>query len=68
MNEIKELLIALGGPSNVARKCGLSRSAVSQWVRRQAIPTQHALIVSSLASQFDISLTPEQILQKVYKM
>jgi len=68
MSQIKELLVALGGPSNVARECGLSRSAVSQWIRRDAIPTQHALIVSSLAFKFSIELTPEQILQKVYKM
>ena len=68
MNEIKELLIALGGPSNVARKCGLSRSAVSQWIRRDTIPAHHALEVSDIASKFGIELTPEQVLQKVYKL
>ena len=67
MNEIKELLIALGGPSSVARKCGLSRSAVSQWVRRETIPAQHALAVSDLASSFSVILTPSDILSKFTK-
>ena len=67
MDEISKLLKDLGGPSNVAKSCGLCRSAVSQWVRRGTIPAQHALAVSGLASSLSVILTPSDILEKFTK-
>ena len=42
MNQTRKFIDAIGGQTAVARECGgLSRGAVWQWVRNDAIPLGH---------------------------
>lgn len=67
MSELKSLITKLGGPSKVSRTCEISRSAVSQWIRRETIPAQHVLSVSKLAKENLINLTPTDLLENFTK-
>ena len=67
MSDLKSLIKELGGPSKVSRTCAVSRSAVSQWIRREKIPAAHVLSVSKLAEENFITLTPTDLLKKFTK-
>ena len=67
MSDLKSLINQLGGPSKVSRTCAVSRSAVSQWIRREKIPATHVLSVSKLAEENFINLTPTELLKNFTK-
>jgi len=67
MSEIREFLVSLGGGSEVARKCKVSRSAISHWVKRQSIPAKQALNILTLAAEKNIQLTPTEFLEQFTK-
>ena len=53
-----KLIEHLGGPSAVARLCRVTASAVTNWVRRGAIPAEHHVALWREAVSNDIDWTP----------
>ena len=59
MMTLTELINALGGPSVVAKACGnVNPSAVTNWVRRGAIPAQRHIAVWQMAQDAGLAWAP----------
>lgn len=59
--ELRELIEALGGPSEVAARLKLTPSAITNWVGRKAIPGQHHIAVWALAVEKGVAWEPPGI-------
>ena len=55
---LTELLRALGGHAEVARRLGLRRTAVSMWVRRGEIAAEHRLAIWQMALDAGLDWAP----------
>ena len=55
---IKDLMAELGGQAAVARRLGVTRAAVSQWVAADEVPEARRLGVWDLAVAAGIDWTP----------
>jgi hypothetical protein len=56
--QIRALIKALGGPSEVAAELGLRIAAVGNWSMRDAIPREHHIAVWRLALKRSVAWTP----------
>lgn len=54
----KDLIVALGGPTAVARALGLTASAVTNWQMREEIPRSHSLDIWRIALKAGLDWTP----------
>lgn len=55
---IRELMRSLGGQSEVARRLGVTRAAVSHWVAADALPRERLMQVWVLAAEAEVDWTP----------
>jgi len=67
MSDLKSFIKKVGGNSVVARQCEVSRSAISHWIKRGAIPAKQALSILTLAAEKDIQLSPKEFLEEFTK-
>lgn len=56
--DTRELIRALGGPAAVARKLRRTTSAVSLWLRDNAVPAEHHVTVWNMAAEAGLDWTP----------
>jgi transcriptional regulator with XRE-family HTH domain len=56
--EIKDLMAGLGGQAAVARRLGVTRAAVSQWVAANSVPEARRVDVWTLAVDAGLDWTP----------
>jgi hypothetical protein len=58
MVSTRDLIRQLGGPGSVARACGVSAPAVSNWIARDGIPVERHIPLWRLALQLGVEWTP----------
>lgn len=58
MVTIGELIRQVGGATRVARQCGVSPAAVSNWIMRGSIAAEHRITVWRLATEADVDWAP----------
>jgi transcriptional regulator with XRE-family HTH domain len=55
---VRQLIRALGGGAAVAQRCGVTRQAVSHWVRDDAAPKSHHVTLWTMASEAKLPWQP----------
>jgi transcriptional regulator with XRE-family HTH domain len=55
---IRDLMAKLGGQAEVARRLGVTRAAVSQWVSADAVPEARHIDVWQMAVDAGLDWTP----------
>lgn len=58
--QIKLLIVSLGGNGSVARRCGVTSAAVSNWIGQNAIPREHHLAIWQMALDAGLDWTPPE--------
>lgn len=62
MNTIAEIILALGGPTKVAKATGVSHAArVTDWRRYGSIPVKYWPALQAAAEDHGVSLSYEQL-------
>jgi transcriptional regulator with XRE-family HTH domain len=54
----RQLVRALGGGAAVAQRCGVTRQAVSHWLRAGAVPAVHVPVLAEMALAAGLSWEP----------
>lgn len=58
LRTVNEVISELGGPTAVAAKIGLGKTAVGNWKMRGSIPAEHFLSISILLSERRLKADP----------
>jgi DNA-binding transcriptional regulator YdaS (Cro superfamily) len=58
---VKEIIRALGGPTQVGRRLGLQPQAVSLWTSTGRIPADRVPALEALARELDVDIRAEQM-------
>jgi hypothetical protein len=58
MITVRSLIKQLGGPSEIAARCGISASAVSNWGSRGEVAAGHRITLWRMASEAGLDWTP----------
>lgn len=58
INSIDDLVIELGGPSDLGAQLGISQEAVSNWVVRESIPGGWHMVLAAMAHRAGKSVSP----------
>lgn len=58
MTKLADVIEGLGGATEVGRRCGVTASAVSNWVARDAVSAMHALAIWRMATAAGLDWTP----------
>lgn len=59
----REEIDRLGGPTEVANACGLTKSAVSMWFKNGTIPYRHAKKIKELATKIGLDWDIDYIME-----
>jgi hypothetical protein len=63
MKSVRDVILALGGTTVIARKLGLSRQLVHFWGNRNSIPAAYWEELVNLAGKSGVSLSPERLMR-----